>query len=123
SVARFVQSRLTDEVFEAGLARLPAEYRELAGDEVMAVLRARRDSLPAIAMRFYSRLADAVDVHATDEEDLALVERHDDGTVTVELREDSGDDLDGDLYFRRRFDPDETNEVRIYLHGDDDRAF
>ena len=122
SVAHRVQSRLTDEVFAEGLARLPPKYREAEGEGVLAVLRARRDSLPSIADRFYLQLADAVDVHATDEEDLALVERHEDGAVTVQLREDSGEDLDGDLYFERRFDRDETNEVRIYLHGDDDRA-
>lgn len=122
SVARFVQSRLTDEVFARGLARLPPEYRRLEGEQVLAVLRARRDNLPEIAAAFYRKLAEAVDVHGTDEEDLALVERHDDGSVTVQLREDTGEDLDGDLYFERRFDPAETNEVRVYLHDDDDRA-
>lgn len=136
SVARFVQSRLTDEVFAEGLERLPPEYQRLAGEEVMAVLRARRDQLPEIAGAFYRRLADAVDVHATDEEDLAVVDRDADGHVRVRLFEDSGEDFEdlipesgaepeepeGDLYFERRFDPEETNEVRVYLHGDDDRA-
>lgn len=133
SVARFVRSRLTDDVIAEGMSRLPEPYRELAGDEVVRVMRARRDSLPSIAMMFYRRLAGAVDVHATDEKDLALIERHDDGAVTVRLVADTGAAEEaepgdawpdgGDPYFERRFVPAETGEVRVYLHGDDDRAF
>ena len=73
--------------------------------------------MPAQAKRFYLFLANVVDVHATDAADSATVTLVDDRHVEVEIR--SGNAAP---YFRRRFDALETREIRLYLHGGDDRA-
>ncbi|HET7274880.1 MAG TPA: BamA/TamA family outer membrane protein [Longimicrobiaceae bacterium] len=119
-IAADLQSRLTDEVIASAIANSPPEYQALRGEEIARKLRTRRAELPEIAMRFYDQLAAQVEVHATDESDLALVDRMEDGSVEVRLFADVDDPADP--YFYRRFYPEETQEVRIDLHGDDDRA-
>ena len=116
SVARALMGRLTDSVIDAAVRTMPPEYRSTAPG-LARDLRARRDSLPILANRFYLFLAGVVDVHATDAADRATITHIDGDHVEVVLQ--SGDDQP---YFRRRFDARETREIRIYLHGGDDHA-
>lgn len=123
SIAGFVQRRLTDPVIDAAFARLPQEYRGERAAEMARTLRSRRDDLPRAARDFYGMLATEVDVRATDESDLAVVDRTGEGTVEVRLFElDRAGRPAATPYFRRAFTQEETNEVRLYLHGGDDRA-
>jgi hypothetical protein len=55
-------------------------------------------------------------VHATDESDSVRLLRHADGSEEVTVSGSDG------TYFRRRFQPSETKEVRVFLKGGDDRA-
>jgi hypothetical protein len=118
-----LQSRLTDSVIEEAVSRLPEPYVERIGDHLLRSLKHRRDQLPEKAKEFYLLLASWVDIHATDEPELAVVDRSEDGTVRVEIVEL---DRDGNpkeaLHFSRRFHPEETKEIRIDLRGGDDRA-
>ena len=116
SVAGELQHRITDRVIDAAVARMPAEYRHSAPD-LATKLKQRRDRLPEHAGRFYRSLAAGPDIHATDTDDRAIIHRMDDGSVEVRLR--SGNEAP---WFRRQFHPSETDEIRLYLHGGDDRA-
>ena len=116
SVAAFLAGRITDAVIEASLRAMPVEYHATV-PAAAAKLRARRDSLPAQAARYYRFLATVVDLHATDAMDRATVTLVDAGHVDVEIR--SGNAAP---HFRRRFDAAETREIRLYLHGGDDQA-
>jgi hypothetical protein len=123
SVATDLRARITDAVIDAGILRLPAEYRELSGAVLAAKLRARRDHLPEAARRFYALLATDVDVHGTAQPELAEVERLPDGSVEVRLsRRRDGGATTADPFFRRTFRPEETRELRIYLGGGDNHA-
>lgn len=123
SVARALQVKLSDPAIERAVRQLPPEYYARGGHQLVERLRARRAALPEAAASFYRQLAAEVDVHATDEEDIAEVERFPDGSM--ELRIARGGKRStaprGAPFFRRRFQPGETNEVRVFLHGDDDR--
>jgi hypothetical protein len=129
-LAAAAQHALTDEVITEAVRDLPPEYYALVGAQMTAALIARRDRLQDAALAYYRWLAEAVDVHATDERDLARVERHADGTVSVRIMRhteattsaDDGAAANATPWFERRFVPDETDEVRVYLHGDADRA-
>ncbi len=116
SVAADLVRRISDSVIDGAREALPPEYRD-GYAEIGPVLKARRDELPVMARRFYLALAQVVDVHGTDAVELALVERWDNGDVSVRLESSSGKP-----WFARRFRHGETREVRIYLHGGDDRA-
>lgn len=116
SCAAWLVSRLTDPVIETALLAMPIEYQATA-PAASVRLRARRDLLPAQARRFHRYLAGVVDIHATDAADSAVITIVDGSRIDVELR--SGDAAP---YFRRRFDADQTREIRLYLHGGDDQA-
>jgi len=116
SVAQVLTRRITDAVIDTAVRRMPVEFQSSAPG-IASALKRRRDQLPQIADRFYRFLAPVVDIHATDAADRATATRGEDGSVEVALRSE-----EGRLYFRRRFDPAETREIRLYLHGGDDSA-
>src|SRR5690606_20854708 len=93
-------------------------------EDIAATLRWRRDNLATAAEQFYALITTEVDVRGTDEADLALVDRAEDGTMRVRLfpRQSDSGDAQGEPYFERIFREEETHEVRIYLHGGDDQA-
>ncbi|HEX2079007.1 MAG TPA: BamA/TamA family outer membrane protein [Longimicrobium sp.] len=121
SVVAGLQARLTDAAIEGAVSSLPPEYQAEQRAELVPILRARREALPEQAARFYTRLAQNVDVHTTDADEVAVIDRHPDGSVEVTVT-GAGDPESHFVTFRRRFDPDETDDVRLYLHGGDDRA-
>ncbi|HEX5872468.1 MAG TPA: hypothetical protein VFY65_18690, partial [Longimicrobium sp.] len=119
SVTASVRSRLTDEVIGRAVRAMPAEYQPLGAEEMAEAIRSRRDRLDQASAYFYDWVSGDVDIRATDESERAEVERLADGSVDVRLFASR----DGRTpYFRRRFVPGETREIRLYLQGGDDRA-
>ena len=124
STAAALQVQLTDSVIDVAVRRQPAEYYGQSGPGLARALKQRRDGLGQAASRFYALLARDVDVHATDQAELAELDRHADGTVTLRLsrRDPRSGAPRGAPYYRRTFRPGETGEVRVYLQGGDDRT-
>ncbi len=122
SVAAAVAARLTDSVIAAAVRELPPAVYARNGAELERALRRRRGELPAQAARYYAILAQYVDLHGTGRDEVAEVERRDDGSVEVRfaVRRQRGDARPP--YLRRRFLSSETREIRLYLQGGDDRV-
>ena len=118
--ARELQGRITDEVIERAARRMPPEYFAIDGPRIIADLKSRRDRLAEAARRFYKILANQVDVHGTDAAELAETERIEGGDVEVRISL-RGPGASAEPYFRRRFRRSETREIRVDLHGGDDR--
>jgi hypothetical protein len=119
SVANALKSRLTDSVIANAVRALPPQHYQLRGPQLAAALRSRRDDLPEAAKRYYRVLAEKVDVHVTNQGDEASLTRLPKGELEVALtRSGSGEKP----YFARRFRPEATEEVRLFLHGGDDRV-
>lgn len=120
-VAADLRRRLTDEAIDAAVQRLPRAYQQEDGARLASALRRRRDRLPAAAERFYRFLAEEVRVEATDGPDLAEAVGLEGGALEVRLlRADARGAPVGEPWFRRRFRPGETSEVRVDLGGGDD---
>ncbi len=117
-VATELQSRLTDEALQRAVGALPAAYQTPEHDRLLSSLRSRRDQFVEEARRFYLLLAREVDIHGSDRSDSAMVTRLDEGRVRVQLRADTSDVP----YYDRTFSANETNDIRIWLHGGDDRG-
>lgn len=117
SIAQSVVRRLSDSVIDAAEKVLPPVYGTLRPGQVSGMLKLRRDALPAAAMAYYAKLSDVVDVHATDERDVAAIETAADGAVELRIYDGREGRVASDPYFRRRFVPGETREIRVYLHG------
>ncbi len=119
--ARDVQGRLTDAAIDDAVRRLPPEWYAKRGQRLAQDLKKRRDLLPQVAEAYYRDLSRRPDVHGTDQADLVRVEHQDDGSLVLELALADAQGGARPPYFRRRFLPAETKEVRLYLHGGDDR--
>ncbi|MGH7646208.1 MAG: hypothetical protein ACREMR_11555, partial [Gemmatimonadales bacterium] len=115
SVAVAVRSRLTDSVIDAAVRRLPPEYYAKGGPQLARALRARRDRLPEAAKQFYELVARTAEIHASDQREEARVDRLEDGRVRVALTAHDR------TTYQRTFDPRDTDEIRLFLHGGDDR--
>lgn len=135
SVTVAVQRALTDSVIDVAVSSLPPEYRPDHAGFLGHALRSRRDALPQAADAFYRALAREVDVQATGSADVAEIVVASGGALDVMLHADcvgpvvaeqqDGDDGElhcGRTWFSRRFVPSETEEVRLYLRGGNDRA-
>jgi hypothetical protein len=115
--ARELKAAMTDEVIDQAMRQMPPEWYAIDGAHLTKEVKERRDHLPEYARKFYLHLSDRVDVRATDRDDVAMVRRRDDGSLQVTLADAAG----GEPYYDRRFRPDETKEVRLYLLGGNDR--
>ena len=121
SVVAGLQGRLSDAAIQRAVAALPPEYQAEERDEMVRILRARRDGLAFEAAEFYSRLALNPDVFGTDADEVAIIDRHPDGSVEVTIA-GAGDAEQRFVHFRRRFLREETDDVRVYMQGGDDRV-
>ncbi len=118
-IARDAQGRFTDEVIETALRQMPPEWYAIGGNDTAGALKARRAELVEYVLRVYDYYAKKVDVHATDQAERVAVSRGEDDAIEISIAVDG---TETEPYYRRRFLPDETDEVRIYLHGGDDRV-
>jgi hypothetical protein len=117
-----VQTALDDRVLEEAARRMPPEYFRLTGPRFLEILRARRAGLGDYARRYYEMLAHEAEVWGTNAAEMADVHRNVDGSVDVTLTAAGQGARPGDPYFRRRYLPGETREIRVFLQGGDDRA-
>lgn len=126
SVARELQLQVSDAVIDSAIAEMPRSFVEADGQVLRRALVRRREQLPQAARSFYQVLAREVNLHGTDQPDLATITRFRDGSVEVALfAPDSSGGLHAaraEPYRRRRFQPGETREVRVVLHDGDDRV-
>ena len=121
SMATDLQSKLTDSVIDDAVRALPPEHYALQGKTLSANLKQRRNHLLDAAGQYYHLLAKQVDVHATEGDDQAVITRGPKGEVDVAVAR-AGGSTASLPYFERRFDPQSTKEVRVFLDGGDDLA-
>ena len=121
-VARELAAQMTDAVIDQAMHQMPPEWYAIDGAQMTKDIRQRRDGLVAYARKFYLYLADRVDVRGSDRADLASVQHLDDGSLQLTLSPLGKDGAAGAPYYTRRFSPKETQEIRLYLLGGNDRV-
>ncbi len=111
SVAAAVTGRITDSLLDAAVASLPAGTDPEQRSALRRTLGARRDGLAGASRAFYLRLAREAEIHGTDAAERFWFRAEPDGRVLLEA-------VGGGAGTRiaRRFDPDETTEIRLYAH-------
>ncbi len=120
-VAAEVVELLTDSVIRGAVERLPESYLRLEGPRLLQNLLHRRATLPDFATEYYALHAQAPDVDATDDAEYILIERLGASDTRVTIYDLQDDIPRPEPYFERTFRGGETEEVRLYLHGGDDR--
>ncbi|HKU60975.1 MAG TPA: hypothetical protein VJQ44_07160 [Gemmatimonadales bacterium] len=122
SIALALQAKITDSVIAAAVAAMPPAYQPLDSAWLGHALRQRRDHLPDAAEAFYRHLAGEVDVEATDKDELITVTRHDGRYTSIAVARVEKDGTVDPPYFERRFDHQDTKEVRLHLAEGNDRV-
>jgi len=121
SVVVEVAAKITDGVIAEAVGLMPREHYDLVGEELEAGLVHRRDRLAEAAEELYEIVFHEADLHATDEDEVALLHRLEGGGLGVSFyQRGSGSEARKPPHFQRTFFPDETRELRIYMHGGDD---
>ncbi|GGG02616.1 hypothetical protein GCM10011323_04320 [Pontibacter amylolyticus] len=117
---RTVQQTLTDELIQEAVRRMPPNIQALSGEEMALKMIARRNLLEQEGLRYFRFLAKEVDVPGSDKREIFEIDYKENGSVTVSLFKISKDDSKGRLLYQRTFDPEVTDEVRLYGRGGKD---
>jgi hypothetical protein len=120
--ATALKAQLGDAEIEKAVALLPAEWQRLDGARLTRDLKARRDALTEIAVRYYRHLAERVDVYTSHRPERVEARRVAGGDLEVAVRPVGAGGEVGELSYQRVFHPGETREVRLYTLGGDDRV-
>lgn len=118
-MAKELQTRVTDEVIEEAIQRLPPESFHIEGESIIAKLKARKLNLVDLAERYYEVLAKEVDVVGSDKKEEFEVKRLENGNTDVSMFKVSKKGKK-ELIYHRVFLRNETKEIRLYgLDGKD----
>ena len=125
SITRIIQAKITDEVIDSAVKRLPPEVYSISADEISFKLKSRRDNLQWASDEFYGLVNKYADVFCSDDDDYLEVNRLDDKSTIVSVfkRDKSMGDGKGEPLFYKIFDNEITIDLRIYLNDGDDKAY
>lgn len=121
AMADTLQRNMTDDAIQKAMNHLPEPARKLSAETLTAKLKQRRADLKRYADIQYRFLAKAVDVTGSDKQELFDVTRLPDGQTDVVVYKLNKEKEPTQVLYKRRFDPAETKEVRLYGLGGDDR--
>lgn len=114
----FFENRITDSIIVAAVRHLPTEVHRLSGEELVTKLVARRNSLKKHGMKYYEVLAVRPVITGTDEKELYVISRHENGIrISAWQKTSKGKDV---LLYRRSFSERDTKQIRIEGMGGDD---
>lgn len=119
SLARELQSAITDSVINKAVQQFPDSVYKLVGESTKRKLINRRDNLHIAAAKFYEILAKEVLVVGTDQEDKFTVKRLDDERTEVTVKRES----DGKTIYNRVFLRSETELITLHGLAEDDEFY
>lgn len=124
SVTAFVQNKITDEVIEFSVMKLPPEIYQLCAVELIEKLKSRRDKLAEASNSFYNLVNKYAEIFCSAENDFVEVKRIDDRTteISVYRRDKETGDKNGKPLFNKIFDNEISFEIRVQMNDGDDKA-
>ena len=124
SISTLVQSKLTDDIIDSSVSKLPTETYPIAARELLNKLKSRRDQFQNASNDFYRLINKFADVFCSAKNDYVEVNRLDDMTTEVFIykRDKKTGDKKGNPLFHKVFDNKITIDLRIYLNDGDDKA-
>ncbi len=125
SVTAFIKDRITDEVIDSAVKKLPPECYDLCVEELETKLKSRRGKLHEASDDFYYRLNKFADVFCSIKNDYVVVNRIDDKNTEVKVykRDKDTGEKKGDPLFHKIFDNEITIDLRIHMNDGDDKAY
>lgn len=118
-IADSMKVALDDATIENAIRQMPEEAFKISGEEIIAKLKSRRDKLTEAAFTYYRILAKNIEILASDEDEIAYIQRLNDRQVRVRLYDRKGEKK-GELFYDRTFDKEDTKEIRLFMLGGED---
>jgi hypothetical protein len=124
SIATFVQAKITDDLIDAALNKLPVESYSMIVDELRDKLISRRDKFQNASNEFYRLVNRYADVFCSAKDDCAEVNRINDNNteVTIYKRDKKSGEKKGEPLFHKIFNNEITIDLRIHMNDGDDIA-
>ncbi|ARS37856.1 hypothetical protein CA264_13285 [Pontibacter actiniarum] len=117
---KYVQQQLTDELIRKAVQRMPKPIYEQSGEETIQKLIARRNDLENQAMEYYRFLAEEVDIPGSDKHEEFNLTYQPGGNIDLKVYKIKKEGKRDKLLMQRTFNPDITDELRLYGRGDED---
>ncbi len=112
---------MTDEVIEEALHKQPPEIHKYSMDDIISTLKERRKYLAGEMMEYYRFISKTVTVVGSNQRELFTILKSDNGFVRVKVNKIDKDSNISSVMYDRLFDPEVTDELRLYGLNDDDR--
>ena len=112
------QFKLTDNVIDTAISKLPPEIYPLDAVAIRAKLISRRNELKTQGLKYYDFLSRRIKITGSNESDYFNIKNNGDKLqVTVYKKNENGDSA---VLYNRNFDQKVTKEIALYgLNGDD----
>jgi Omp85 superfamily domain/Calcineurin-like phosphoesterase len=120
-VAKSLTENLTDSVIEAAIMLWPKNIYELDGDEIVRKLKSRRNHLVEYAKEYYHILSKEVEIVGSDKQETFEILRKGDGNTSITVYKKTKKHLKKEVIYSREFKFTETNEIRLFGFGENDR--
>ncbi|WP_233632566.1 BamA/TamA family outer membrane protein [Parapedobacter sp. ISTM3] len=111
---------MTDSVLEAGVRQLPKSVYDLRHDELLQILKARRDALPTAMDRYYQFINRIVDVKLSNKHEQVDIEDAPGQSLQVTVRKINKEGEVKRKLMEKVYPPEFTKEIRVYLAAGDD---
>ena len=121
SIAKDLQLRLTNDIIESSIKKLPPEVFPISGPEMISKLKSRRDHLVEYASDYYSFLTKEVEITGTKDGEYFEINVLNKNETEIKIY-DLGKKGNRDKvpFYSRKFFSNETKEIRLYgIAGDD----
>ena len=113
-------SKMTDDVIDAAMNRQPQEIRSLSAVKIAETLKKKREFFMDDMMKYYRFLSNEVNIVGSNQRELFLIDKKDDGKIEVTVTKISKEEKLSSEMYHRLFDPKVTEELRFYGLEDND---
>ncbi|WP_379090355.1 BamA/TamA family outer membrane protein [Pedobacter sp. UC225_65] len=113
-------AKLTDDVFEKALKKLPEPNYTLRHDQFLTRLKERRASLPKLMNEYYHFFNRIVDIQTSNKNEKVLITDSANQHLKIQINKISKEGNVKEEIFSRNFDPAITKEIRLYVKDGND---
>jgi hypothetical protein len=104
--------------------KMPEKWYKLEGKNLVDMIRSRRNKLKEASDEFYELINETVDIYGSDKAEQIEINVINDNNLEVALYDlDKSGIKKDEPFFKRRFNEDDTKEIRIYTNGGDDKIY
>ncbi len=115
-------SKITDDVLEKALKKLPEPHYSNRHDQFLAQMKERRAAMPKLMNEYYHFFNRIVDIQTSDKNEKVVITDTAGKFLKVQINKISKEGETKEELFSRSFDPKVTKEIRLYVKDGNDNV-